>query len=123
MTLRVLLRNLYARRDDVVDDFGGVIGIRDNESALLQNNHETVSSPPPSLHLIVITQPAYRDFLSPSYDDRSTSNNSHGPIILVGRVSFEKNQGSWSCSMTAFWTWDGRETVASWQDPGTGVAR
>jgi hypothetical protein len=102
MKLRVLLRNLYARRDDVVDDFGGVIGIRDNESALLQNNHETVSSPPPSLHLIVITQPAYRDFLSPSYDDRSTSNNSHGPIILVGRVSFEKNQGSWPCSMTAF---------------------
>ena len=42
MTLRVLLRNLYARCDDVVDDVGGVIGMRDNESALLQNNHETV---------------------------------------------------------------------------------
>jgi hypothetical protein len=53
MKLRVLLRNLYARCDDVVDDdVGGVIGMRDNESALLQNNHETVSSPPPSLHLI-----------------------------------------------------------------------
>ena len=36
-----VVEELYTRCDDVVD-VGGVMGMRDNESALLQNNHETV---------------------------------------------------------------------------------